>query len=473
MKVLLADPPQWERDYDAAYPNMGILYLIGAARQRFPSREFTFSYLESQCDLAGHLDAIARAEPDVYGISYASFTSPLAHQTIAAVRDRFPSLPILAGGAHPTAAWEQVMLETSVDVCVIGEGEDVFCDLLAHYSGQGRPLDQISGIAYRRDGQPFRTAKRPPIAGLDSIPLPAWDLVDFAKYKGMHFHRAQPQTYIVVSRGCPFNCWFCSNPIWKESKPWVRLRSPRAIAEEVEGLYQRGIREVYLSADEFNVNLEWPIEVSRALQDLRHKDLYFQCNVRADKVSEEMAREFRNANLWMVHVGVESGNQRTIDGLRKNIRLDQVVNACRVFQREGVKVFGFFMLYHAWEENGALAFESPTDVSRTLRFARRLLREKLINYMSWQVATPYPGSRLWETARKFGLLLDQHSFSDLRERAMELPGVSENAIRRSLRKGYFLKTWYALKAGHIGWRHLTRARQVLAIMLNQNWLKAR
>jgi radical SAM superfamily enzyme YgiQ (UPF0313 family) len=471
MKVLLADPPQRERDYDAAYPNMGILYLIGNARRRFAGSDTSFEYLESQYDLAGHLDAIARIRPDLYGISYASFTSPLAHRTIAAVRERFPEIPIIAGGAHPTAAWDQVISETAVDVCVIGEGEEGFCEVVAHFAGQGKPLEDISGIAFRREGVPYRTAKRPPIPNLDSIPIPAWDLVDFTKYKGMHLHRAQPQTYIAVSRGCPFDCGFCSNPIWKESKPWVRVRGAGSIAEEVEMLYQRGIREIYLSADEFNVNFGWPLQVAHALQELGHPDLFFQCNVRADKVNDELAEEFRKMNLWMVHIGVESGNQRTIDGLKKHIDLDQVVNACRIFQSHGVKVFGFFMLYHAWEEHGELTWESPAEVEETFRFARRLLGKGLINYMSWQVATPYPGSRLWKTALKFGLVADQHRFGDVREKAMSLPGVSEQDIRRSLRKGYIIKTWYALKSGNIGWNHVTRARQSLAVMLGQDWIK--
>jgi radical SAM superfamily enzyme YgiQ (UPF0313 family) len=276
-----------------------------------------------------------------------------------------------------------------------------------------------------------------------------------------------------VSRGCPFDCGFCSNPIWKESKPWVRLRGPQSIAEEVETLYQRGIREVYLSADEFNVNFDWPIEVARALQKLGHDDLYFQVNVRADKVNEELVSEFQKMNLWMVHLGVESGNQRTIDGLKKHIELDQVVNACRMFQAQGIKVFGFFMLYHAWEEDGKLVYESPTEVDKTFEFARRLLNDGLINYMSWQVATPYPGSRLWKTALKFGLLFDSHRFGDVREEAMNLPNVSEKDVRHSLRKGYIIKTWYALKSGNIGWKHITRARQSLAVILGQDWMKGK
>jgi len=471
MKVLIADPPRKEQDYDAAYPNLGILYLIAEGRKHFQDAQVSFSYLESPYTIAGHLKEIERIQPDVYGLSYAAFTSPLAHDTILAVRKTFPKLPIIAGGAHPTSAWSTVLAKTPVDVCVIGEGEETFIELIAHYAGTGKPLEQIPGIAFRRNGEPFRTEKRTPVRDLDSIAAPAWDLIDFTKYSGMHLKHASPQTYVVVSRGCPFDCWFCSNPIWKESKPWVRLRSPKAIADEVETLYQRGLREIYLSSDEFNVNYKWPLEVARALQALNHPDLFFQCNVRADKVTDELAREFARMNLWMVHIGVESGNQRTIDGLQKKVRLEQVVDACQVFQRNGIKVFAFMMIYHAWEENGQLAFETASDVDNSLRFAKKLLKEKLINYMSWQVATPYPGARLWETAVKYGLLLNENRFGDVRESAMKLPGVSEKDVRRSLRKGYILKSWYALKSGRIGWSHLKRIRQVLGVILGQDWMK--
>ena len=298
-----------------------------------------------------------------------------------------------------------MLSESPVDVCVVGEGEVTFCELMDHYRGPGPQLDEVPGLAFRRQGQPYRTEKRKLLTNLDEIPMPAWDLVDFRKYKGMHLRKADPQTYMVVSRGCPFDCWFCSNPVWKDNKPWVRLREPKAIADEIEYLYQRGIREVYLSADEFNVNHQWPLEVARAIQDLGHRDLWFQCNVRAVKVTEQMAGEFQKMNLWMVHIGIESGNQRTIDGLEKRIEIEQVVDACRLFRKFGIKVFGFVMLYHAWEENGELAFETPEDVERTLDLSSDLLRQKLLNYMSWQVATPYPGARLWGTARKFALLL--------------------------------------------------------------------
>ncbi len=471
MKVLLADPPRLEQDYDAAYPNMGILYLIAAARRRFTSGEVSIEYLESQHTIQSHLEAIEKARPDAYGISFASFTSPLAHRTMAEVRERFPQLPIIAGGAHPTAAWDSVLRESPVDICVVGEGEATFCDLLEYYLHRGKQLNEIPGLAFLRQGQPFRTEKRNLLTDLDEIPMPAWDLVDFRKYKGMHLRKAEPQTYMVVSRGCPFDCWFCSNPVWKDNKPWVRLRSPQAIASEIEHLYRRGIREIYLSADEFNVNYEWPLEVARAIQDLGHHDLCFQCNVRADKVTDELAEEFRKMHLWMVHLGIESGNQHTIDGLAKRIQIEQVVNATKVFQKFGIKVFGFVMLYHAWEENGELAFETPKDVDRTLDFCKKLLSKKLLNYMSWQVATPYPGARLWKTAQKFALLPNSRQFSDLRSQSMCLPGISKADYARSLRRGYVLKSWYAVRSGSINFRHLARIRQSLAVILNMPWLK--
>jgi radical SAM superfamily enzyme YgiQ (UPF0313 family) len=286
----------------------------------------------------------------------------------------------------------------------------------------------------------------------------------------MHIKRAEPQTYVSASRGCPFDCWFCSNPIWKESKPWVRSRGAASVAAEVELLYHRGAREIYLAADEFNLNYEWPLEVARAIQALGHPDLYFQCDVRADKVTDELAREFIKMNLWMVHIGIESGNQQTIDGLQKRITLEQVMDSCRLFRAHGIHVFGFMMLYHAWEDqDGRLRWETPADVDNTLRFCRRLLRERLVNYMSWQVATPYPGSRLWQTAKKHGLLLDR--VGDARQTGMLLPGVTDRDIRRSLRRGYILKDWYALRSGHIGWKQVARIRQNLAVVLGQEWMK--
>jgi radical SAM superfamily enzyme YgiQ (UPF0313 family) len=471
MRILLADPPRKEQYYDLSYPNIGILYLISYLREHFQG-ELEVRYLEGQASLDDHLAAIAEFKPDIYGISFALWTARLAQRTINQVKERYPSLITICGGPQPTAAHEQVMADSAVDYCCLGEGEQTFLEFAQTVArGEQVPAD-VAGLARRgQGGEISLTPKRSFIKELDDIPLPAWDLVDFAKYPGMHIHQAIPQTHILVSRGCPFDCNFCANAVWKYNKPWVRLRSPANIALEVELLYQRGIREIYMTSDEFNVTEKWALEVCAALEKLGHQDLYFQCNIRADRVSPELARAFKRINLWMVHLGIESGNQRTLDGIGKHVTLEQVERACTHFQEAGLSIFGFVMLFHAWEEDGRLTWETPEDVDQTFRFCRRLLSKKLIDYMSWQVATPMPGSRLWQTARKHNLIPDK-VIEDVWSQNMLLPGVCESQVKAKLRKGMLLKNFYLLKNGKINLRHVDRIGRNLRVLLGGRLTKA-
>ena len=151
---------------------------------------------------------------------------------------------------------------------------------------------------------------------------------------------------IIVSRRCPYNCTYCANPVWKANKPWYRVRSAENIVEEIELLYHMGIREITLRCDEFNINLAWSIEVCQKIRNLQHDDLYFQTVLRADKVTKELAKALKAINCWLVSLGIESGNQRTLDGYGKKITLEQIVNASKILKEEGIKITGFFMIYN-------------------------------------------------------------------------------------------------------------------------------
>jgi len=460
MKVVLADMPQKTRDYNLTYPSLALTYLIGYAREHFGPDQHSFHYLAGQCSLEEHLATLAEIKPDLYGVTVSASVSRLAYETIRAVREQFPDLPIICGGPHATSMPEHVFAHAPVDVCACGEGEITFVELVEHYDGKGKPLSEIEGIAYQgEDGTVVRTPKRALIRDLDTIPMPAWDVVkNFNAYPGMHFRKAFPQSYVLCSRGCPFDCNFCSNPVWKESKPWVRLRSPEKIAEEIQWLYELGVREIYLGADEFNVGIQWAEEVCDRIAALGHQDdLFFHIDVRADKVTPRLAQKMADINIWLAHLGIETGNQRTLDGIGKHVTLEQITEACRMMNAVGIKIFAFLMLFHAWEdENGELCWETVEDVKHTIRFAKELFKQKLIHYASWQVATPLPGSRLWDLAGRHNLTLDPETFGGIRKMAMQLPGVTARDVRRAVRRGVFLKTYYAFRSGDINWRELRR-----------------
>lgn len=465
MRIILADLPAKESYYHAVFPNLGLLYLAASLHQRFgPGCQVLF--VDPHRSLRDHLTAVAGFKPDLYGVSFAYFTKSLAYKVIDQVKARFPGLPVICGGPQPSAAPRDVLRDCAADVCVRGEGEEAVCDLAEHFlTGHRTGLDKVAGIVYRdAGGAILETAKRTHMGDINRLPFPAWDLVDLSRYPGWHIHRAGPQVHVLVNRGCAFDCNYCSNPVWKYNKPWVRLRSPENIAAEVRLLADKGAREIYLSGDEFNVSAAWALEVCRAIEGLRLGRVFFNCNLRPDNMTAGLARAFRRINLWVGHVGIESGNQRTLDGVGKKVKLEEIVETCRILKSEGVKVFGFVMLFHAWEEDGRLCFENLDDVEVTLDFCRQLFKKKLLDYISWQVATPMPGSRLWETAVRHNLL-PGHEIKGVFEPNLVLPGIRGSDIRRAVRQGLWLKNYYLVRNGNISFRHPRAVWANLKVML--------
>lgn len=437
MKIILADPPDIRTPWLIAnHPNLGILYLIASLRRTFPAAQVL--YLESFLSLKQHLERVAEFAPNIYGISFASLRTVEAFTAIRRVRKLRPQTRIFCGGPHPSAQPRQVLEETPADLCVIGEGEQTICDLVRNCA-DWNAIDGVDGILFKRHGQLCQTARRALIRNLDEIPLPAWDAVDFTHYTGNYQYKGSPSTALIASRGCPYDCVFCSNPVWKTSKPYLRLRSAGNIVTEVDWLYRLGIREISIRSDEFNPVLPWTLDVCKSLAGMERRDLYFQANLRADKVTDELAQALKQANFWLVQLGIESGNQRTLDGIGKHITLDQIVAACRCFKRHGLSVYGYIMTYHVWEEKGRLCHETSADVDRTFAFVRWLKREGLLDYMSLSTTTPMPGARLYEIARRHKIWRNGAAPRDMSELHMDLPGVTGHDLKRSRRRGIRLQ----------------------------------
>lgn len=445
MKIVIADPPdvtsQW---LIANHPNLGALYIIGYLREKVSGVEL--HYLDAHLDLCDHMDMLEKIRPDIYGLSVSVMREKDAFRSIRAVKEKFPQLPIVCGGPYPTIMYEDILKSLPVDVCVIGEGEATMAEVIEVFKGSKR-LEEVAGIAFMKNNQINVTPRRSLIPDLDSIPFPAWDLIDFKKYNGSFQYMAQPNTVIITSRGCPFNCVFCANAVWKLSKPWLRLRSPENICQEISLLHRMGIREISIRSDEFNPVLSWAVDFCREIRKLGLKDLFFQGNIRADKMTDELAAEMKKCNFWMVQLGIESGNQRTLDGIGKKITIEQIVQTSRILKRHGIKVYGYIMIYHAWEEDGKFCYESPEDVDRTLAFVRKMKKEKLLDYMSFSTTTPMRGSTLFDIARRHNMLKQDKDVNDLSDFLMVLPDVSEKAMKRSRRKGLLLQLWMNLFSG--------------------------
>ncbi len=461
MRVLLADPPARGTRIDDSYPNLGLLYLAGSVKASCDEANVGITYLGPKHNMASHVEFVRDICPDVYAISFTSKAASLAYHTINAVRTACPDALIVAGGAHPTAMPMDVFSESAVDVVGVGEGEVTFVELIKARAGCQEPdLSAIAGILFRRDAEVVETPPRPVIKSIDEVPFPAWELVDFRDYPGMHLKKQPIESSLLISRGCPYQCAFCSQPIWKYSKPWVRARSVDNVCAEIDVLYERGVREIYLSSDELNFNEKWAIDLCEGIASRGYGGLYFQCNIRADKVSKALADALAEMNCWLVHIGIESANDRVLAGIGKRITVAQIEKATKFLSGAGVKVFAFMMLYQAWEDDGKLAWETTEEVENSLRFMRKLFAKRYIHYMSWQFCTPMPGAPLFEIAKRHDLYrgdaqgaweaFDEHNV------CMKLPGISERTMRWKLKKGILTKDWFMLRSGAISWRHLWR-----------------
>ena len=452
MHIILADNHGQVLGKDQASPNVSLLYLASYLRNEVPNVELT--YIAQKHSPEYHLNMIRTLQPTFYAVSFTSFSARTTYELLRTIKKLFPWLKIICGGPHCMSHSEQILRESGSDVCVIGEGEVTFAELVKNESRFPEALESIQGIAFLKNGRYHRTENRPLITDVNTVPFPARDLVDDSEFAGVSYSKGKPNTEMIITRGCPLRCVFCANPVFRlKNGPTFRSRSPQNIAAEVEELYAMGYREVFLHSDELNVDLNWSIDVCKALADLKHTDLYFQTNLRVIPMSEEFVYWLKQANFWFVRIGMESASDRVLAGIKKKMSLAKTEHACNLLSKQGIKVFGYFMLFNWWEEDGRLQHETAEEVRSTISLGYRLWRQRKLHYCSWTVTTPVPGSEFYDLALKHGLI-DESFFPDDTWPAYKfLSGVNKDEFNSLYAKARRQQGIMALTSGHFEWRN--------------------
>ena len=455
LKVVFADPPFGRESKGEAVtesPNLGILYIISYAKSRLPNVEFT--YLEPFLSMEEHLEKIKQIKPNVYAISFTTPRRELSFKTINEVSKLGLKMLMVAGGAHPTIDPQDVLKNTPIEICIIGEGEETVTELLKNVQSN-EPISNVAGTV----NQQKNNGVRPLLKDINFFP--AWEIIDFENYD-IAVSKKKRMAYLLPIRGCPNYCTYCSNPVWKLEKPWIRQRSPKNIAQEINYLYGRGIREIYLRSDTFNVNIKWCLEVCSEIEKLNLKDMTFQCNLRADNLTNELAQKLRDIHVWLAHIGLESANERVLKGIGKNATQADNIRTLELLKKHHIKVYGFLMLYNAWEINGKLEYETPEEVNNTLEFAKNCLKDNLIEYISWSITSPIIGSKLYDIAKKFNIATYNVKIGN----CMNLPGISEQQMVEHVKQGMILQLLNGIQKGMITKRSYKRAAQKAIKILN-------
>lgn len=450
-KVHLINAPQKidqkSSGFEHLYPPLGLLYLASYARSELKDIDFKFTD-GLLLGMEKTINEVKRFRPEIVGISYTTSACEGAYDFINSVKEIDNNILIVSGGPHPTALPEEVMQRSATDICVMGEGEETFLAIL-----EGKDLKDITGIAWRNNGEIIQNSPRSYIQNLDDIPFPARDLVEDQKaYKGYYLAKRKPDMVIISSRGCPYHCIFCSNPVWRVCKPYVRFRSPQNIVDELIELKQSyGVKEIFDETDDFNISKRHALKVSQAIIDAK-LNLTFKFQIRANNMTDELAEKIKEMGTWLVFIGAESGNQKTLDGIKKRITLADIENSSRALSRQGIVVYGLFMLFNVWEEQGGLCYEGVEECENTISFAKSLLKKGHMHFMGSSLANPFPASGLWDIALKHNLIEEPNDWShwnDLWRFNMKLPGLSDSDWKRVKAKAGRIQAIQAFKSGRI------------------------
>ena len=276
-------------------------------------------------------------------------------------------------------------LGRGADFVLLGEGEQTLLELVnAFRNGTGHA--QIQGLAFLKDLQPARTAPRKVMKDLDSLPMPAWDLVDIESYRAVWMrHHGYFSLNVSTTRGCPFKCNWCAKPIYGNR---YNARSPRHVVEEIRWLKTHArFDHIWMCDDIFGLKPGWVDEFADLVEkeQLRFR---FKIQSRADLLLQEnYVRALARAgceNSWM---GAESGSQKILDAMDKGTTVGQIEAATRLLREHGIRP-SFFIQF-------GYPGETKADIDMTIRMINRLLPDSL----GISVSYPLPGTVFYERVK--------------------------------------------------------------------------
>ncbi|MDA2918675.1 B12-binding domain-containing radical SAM protein [Desulfobacterota bacterium AH_259_B03_O07] len=384
----------------------------------------------------GHPDSeIVRRIPkdvDLIGLN-APFTDSriTGYPLIDAIKDAFPSIPLVIGGVLATTLTRQVLEESRADIIVKGEGEIAFARI-----ANGEPLVQIPGVMFRQsDGSLYENPSRSEqLRNIDSIPTPGYHFRPMEDYVSWspRGDRARRTLSIISSRGCPFTCEFCSIP--EKGQRW-RPFTPERIINEIDMCIERfGVNHIEFEDDNFTLRQDRAIPILQHIAHLRKSGYPIECSfpngIMIDKMSSELTLLLKQAGTDIVYLPVESGDTRVLVSMDKpnaDGHLDKTREIARYCVEAGLLTSCFFIVaypggaitknkYLRPEYNQHLIYDGDKAYMRgegeesfetTLNFCREL-RQIGVQGITPLIATPYPGTELYHVCDKFDWL----SFKD-------------------------------------------------------------
>ena len=398
MKILLLHPSNrhvWEKIQKTvvkldksrakAMP-IGIMYL--AAVLEINNYEVTI--LDAEAANMSFEDTVAYIQnqnPDILGITTPTALFNASIDISKRMKEHNREIKVVLGGPHISAMPKESLVPEPIDFIVTGEGENSFLELIRTIE-QKSDYSGVKGIGYKKDGQAVVNPSRELILNLDDVPFPARNLVDTEKY--LNLYTGEKHTIMVSSRGCPYHCIFCDSHITFGHR--VRFRTPDNVIDEIKEVVGKyNIGQITFSDDTFTINKERTIEICRKIVENRI-NVSFICASRVNTIDEDRLQWLKRAGCSQITFGIESGNNDILKILKKGITVDQARHAVRITKKSGIETHASYII--------GVPGESLATIDSTIKLAKELATD----YAQFCIATPLPGTELWDIAKRKGLI---------------------------------------------------------------------
>ncbi len=404
------EPPLW-----------GIM-LAAYARER----GFSAAVLDAEAENLSPDEAAARikaAAPLLCGViaagsnlSASTQAMPGAGDLLGRVNAACPGLKTFIWGLHPSALPERTLKEERTDFVIQGEGFSAVTGLLEKLKA-GAADFAVPGVWRLRDGAAVPSPREPLVADLNTLPVPAWDLLPMERYRAHNWHcfddlsLRSPYAVVYTSLGCPFDCNFCALKALF-GKPQVRYRSPEKVIEEIDLLVKNyGVRNIKVLDECFILNRAHVEKICDLIIE-RGYNLNIWAYARVDTVTGDLLAKLKRAGVNWLALGIESGSEKVRGASKqRNYGQQKITDAVALIHAAGIHIVANFI------------FGLPEDDMGTMRETLEMAKALNCEYTNFYTAMAYPGSDLYREALAAGTPLPGNwlGYAQFSEETLPLP----------------------------------------------------